>query len=854
MAKKRKQNKFGHTFVCEWLGKEWFRDDQGKITSDDGKYAGDAFNKLINEQYPVVAPVELEKVKKKRGRPPKVSVETAKPKPEPEDEEDKPGRTKRILRAMYPDLFETGEKLREIWTGEKKKGSKDKGKDDKSSSKGGRLFQAMFPEVTGTASKLKGIWTGDKEEEQKTGSEKKRQDVEKRLDMERIKDSLNDNGDYLRDLISVQQRSANLLSQIADNIKNLGTGKKDETDLPDKKKFNAKDLLSSPKSNIGRALPLLSMLSDINNLTKEDIESKLNAAEKPAPDDTMNQPMTKVISDWWSGGKKQATPENKPVAVPPPSGGPTDAEMREQAVKASGNRLAGRKTNTPSVIPETKPIDSPKTDIATSKETSAIAEAKQKQVKAEDILTFKGDEIKFNADRLTFEVQSLTIENKGQQQQQAPTGVDEGSSGGSGGEKKPDAASGAGGGTGSGASGAAGTGDTTPQTKKIEQPQYDAMGNVTVPGAVSEGKPSTTPAGEAQKTPSVEGGGTTLKSGSFDQQAPSVMSKLQEDFGLTKEQAAGIVGNLGHESAGLKAGIQEKGVTRGRGGLGWAQWTGPRRVAFEKYLADNKLEATDPAANYGFLKKELETTHKSSLEAVKKETTASGSMMVFEKKYEAAGIKHYKSRQEYTNKALAAAAKAEEQQKIEEQKPKVMPTAAAPAPTAVKEARPEMTAEDKIALAGGELPDAMKLPGGDEGMKDRDVRSANMISASNVAEKEYKEADAAKIDASESAGYETSFDVGAGSQGLQPVAESIPQPPRRPADLTSPPESENKPAPPSPKAQNAASSEQRQRSVESHSPMPGGNGAQFLESVFRIMPYLLHQKKHAPQVGRRWHY
>ena len=126
-----------------------------------------------------------------------------------------------------------------------------------------------------------------------------------------------------------------------------------------------------------------------------------------------------------------------------------------------------------------------------------------------------------------------------------------------------------------------------------------------------------------------------------------------KDFNLSKEQAAGIVGNLGHESGGLQAGIQEKGMKSGRGGLGWAQWTGPRRIAFEKYLKETGQEASDPNANYGFLKKELETTHKSSLTALKKENTVAGSTVAFEKKYEAAGVKHMASRQNYANAAAS---------------------------------------------------------------------------------------------------------------------------------------------------------------------------------------------------------
>jgi hypothetical protein len=140
---------------------------------------------------------------------------------------------------------------------------------------------------------------------------------------------------------------------------------------------------------------------------------------------------------------------------------------------------------------------------------------------------------------------------------------------------------------------------------------------------------------------------------SFDQKAPGVMKRLMEDFGFTKEQAAGVVGNLGHESGGFTE-MQEKNPTRGRGGWGWAQWTGPRRKAFEAWTAEKGLDPASDEANYGFLKRELETTHKSVVGAVKGTKTSSEAMQIFEDGYEGAGIKHYGSRQRWTDRALKA--------------------------------------------------------------------------------------------------------------------------------------------------------------------------------------------------------
>jgi hypothetical protein len=192
--------------------------------------------------------------------------------------------------------------------------------------------------------------------------------------------------------------------------------------------------------------------------------------------------------------------------------------------------------------------------------------------------------------------------------------------------------------------GAPGAPTTTPQAGSPEASRPSAS-TPSAPGAAP--RPVDPGIGSPERSNKPLAGG-----GSFESQAPALMRRLQGDFGLTAAQAAGIVGNLGHESGGLKAGIQEKGVTRGRGGLGWAQWTGPRRRAFEAYLQQTGQEATDPEANYGFLKVELNGTHKRAIDAIKRTNDVRGAMMEFERVFEAAGVKHYESRLQYANKAL----------------------------------------------------------------------------------------------------------------------------------------------------------------------------------------------------------
>jgi len=151
-------------------------------------------------------------------------------------------------------------------------------------------------------------------------------------------------------------------------------------------------------------------------------------------------------------------------------------------------------------------------------------------------------------------------------------------------------------------------------------------------------------------------GGTSSKdanfgSGDFKQKSGGIVKKLIQDFGLTDIQAAGVVGNLGHESGGFKS-MQEKSPRGGRGGYGWAQWTGPRRKAFEAWAAKNNLDINSDAANYGYLKYELQNTEKKAIPAVKTASSLEEAVKLFEAQFERAGVKHYESRNKYAKIAL----------------------------------------------------------------------------------------------------------------------------------------------------------------------------------------------------------
>jgi hypothetical protein len=132
-----------------------------------------------------------------------------------------------------------------------------------------------------------------------------------------------------------------------------------------------------------------------------------------------------------------------------------------------------------------------------------------------------------------------------------------------------------------------------------------------------------------------------------------VIPKLTTEFDWTAFQAAGCMGNLGHESGGLTI-LREIGAAPGRGGYGWAQWTGPRARAFLHYCDVVKLDWHSEEANYGYLVKELNESYSHTVSAVAKAPNLMAATKAFERGYEAAGVVNMPSRQSWARIALGA--------------------------------------------------------------------------------------------------------------------------------------------------------------------------------------------------------
>lgn len=137
----------------------------------------------------------------------------------------------------------------------------------------------------------------------------------------------------------------------------------------------------------------------------------------------------------------------------------------------------------------------------------------------------------------------------------------------------------------------------------------------------------------------------------FQSVTPRLMQDLQRDFpGLTKEDAAAIIGNLGEESGGFTQ-MQEAG---GSGpGRGWAQWTSADRK--QRFLQNVQKHGGDLAnyeANYETLKQELQGQYAGALKATMAAQGLQNKTQVFMEKFENPGVPHFDVRMRYAQRAV----------------------------------------------------------------------------------------------------------------------------------------------------------------------------------------------------------
>lgn len=140
----------------------------------------------------------------------------------------------------------------------------------------------------------------------------------------------------------------------------------------------------------------------------------------------------------------------------------------------------------------------------------------------------------------------------------------------------------------------------------------------------------------------------------FTEKAPKIMVTLLKDFPQWgPEDAAAVLGNAGAETGGFTKLQEIKPLVPGSaGGWGWMQWTGPRRRAFEAYVARNNLDPSSDKANYNFLFVELTGSEKAAVAKTAAAVGLKAKTIAFERSFERARIKHDDVRYAYAQKAL----------------------------------------------------------------------------------------------------------------------------------------------------------------------------------------------------------
>jgi hypothetical protein len=191
------------------------------------------------------------------------------------------------------------------------------------------------------------------------------------------------------------------------------------------------------------------------------------------------------------------------------------------------------------------------------------------------------------------------------------------------------------------------------------------------PGAQAMPQPEQGPAvvTEAPAQPATGGGDAGPLSGAAQTQALQPGESLQvaqqwkdnlkKDFGLNDAQAAGIVGNLWHESGGMNSGITQGGGIGGPNGnmaddngngYGIAQWGGVRKQGLIDFAKANNVDPSSQAANYGYLKQELQGEYKGAIDAVKGTNDVAGATAAFCNSFEKPSDPQMASRVEHAMK------------------------------------------------------------------------------------------------------------------------------------------------------------------------------------------------------------
>lgn len=120
--------------------------------------------------------------------------------------------------------------------------------------------------------------------------------------------------------------------------------------------------------------------------------------------------------------------------------------------------------------------------------------------------------------------------------------------------------------------------------------------------------------------------------------------------GFTREQAAGIMGNLAHESGLNAAAVGDSGRS-----FGIAQWRDERRNALYRFARENGLNPKEYQTQLMFVMRELETTENATYRALMTAKTPESAAQIFSKGFERPGNPMMASRIGYAQEAMKSA-------------------------------------------------------------------------------------------------------------------------------------------------------------------------------------------------------
>jgi hypothetical protein len=150
----------------------------------------------------------------------------------------------------------------------------------------------------------------------------------------------------------------------------------------------------------------------------------------------------------------------------------------------------------------------------------------------------------------------------------------------------------------------------------------------------------------------------------FEDKSKIYVPRLMQDLSITREQACGIMGNIGGETGGFTALQEKKPTVKGsRGGYGWMQWTGPRRKKYEAWAAQNNLNPATDEANYRYLVQETMTDELHSLIQLRKTSTVEAATETFMLQNLRPGVPNLKGRVTWANRADDATKVLKQEQK-----------------------------------------------------------------------------------------------------------------------------------------------------------------------------------------------